>query len=643
MVLFSKKMIKNLLFLFFLSSCALFSQETNSELLELAQAEMKSASSTLNFATNQNTQNYDMVYQRLELTVDPAVYFVSGNVTSHFVAKQNMSTITLDLAHQLTVGSVMKGNTSLAFTQANNELVVTLAQPIVAGTLDSIAVSYAGVPPSGEQAFATGTHAGTPVLWTLSEPYGARDWWPCKQDLNDKIESIDVYLTTPSQYVAVSNGLEKSQVVNGLSKTTHFEHNYPIPAYLVAIAVTNYQIFTQTAGTAPNQFPVVNYIYPESYATAVTSLAQTLPIMNLFETLFETYPFSDEKYGHAQFGWGGGMEHTTVSFMGNFSRGLIAHELAHQWFGNKITCGTWKDIWLNEGFATYLSGLVIENLDGAPNFVSWKNSLINNITSQLGGYVYLQDSDLNNVNRIFSSRLSYNKGAMVLHMLRWKLGDTAFFQGVKNYLADPDLAFDYAITSDLQSHLELASGQNLAAFFSDWIYNQGYPAYTVTAQNVGNSNVELQVFQTQSHPSVSFFKLPVPVRFLGANGEQHDAVLNHTENGQLFTVSVPFPVTGIVFDPDKHLISKNNTATLGLDFETLDVTVRLYPNPTKGTFSLELPAFVAFEKMEIYNALGQQVGSSIVPSFSLASLSSGIYQVSITTSAGVIHKKVIKK
>lgn len=636
-------MIKNLLFLFFLSSCALFSQETNSELLELAQAEMKSASSTLNFATNQNTQNYDMVYQRLELTVDPAVYFVSGNVTSHFVAKQNMSTITLDLAHQLTVGSVMKGNTSLAFTQANNELVVTLAQPIVTGTLDSIAVSYAGVPPSGQQAFATGTHAGTPVLWTLSEPYGARDWWPCKQDLNDKIESIDVYLTTPSQYVAVSNGLEKSQVVNGLSKTTHFEHNYPIPAYLVAIAVTNYQIFTQTAGTAPNQFPVVNYIYPESYTNAVTSLAQTLPIMDLFESLFETYPFSNEKYGHAQFGWGGGMEHTTVSFMGNFSRGLIAHELAHQWFGNKITCGTWKDIWLNEGFATYLSGLVVENLDGAPNFVSWKNSLINNITSQLGGYVYLQDSDLNNVNRIFSSRLSYNKGAMVLHMLRWKLGDTAFFQGVKNYLADPDLAFDYAITSDLQSHLELASGQNLTEFFSDWIYNQGYPTYTITAQNVGNSNVELQVFQTQSHPSVSFFKLPIPVRFSGANGVQHDAVLNHTENGQLFTVSVPFPVTGIVFDPEKHLISKNNTATLGLDFETLDVTVRLYPNPTKGTFSLELPAFVAFEKMEIYNALGQQVGSSIVPSFSLASLSSGIYQVSITTSAGVIHKKVIKK
>jgi len=436
---------------------------------------------------------------------------------------------------------------------------------------------------------------------------------------------------------------KKRQVVNGLTKTTHFEHNYPIPAYLVAIAVTNYQIFTQTAGTAPNTFPIVNYIYPESYTSAVTSLAQTLPIMDLFETLFEIYPFSDEKYGHAQFGWGGGMEHTTVSFMGNFSRGLIAHELAHQWFGNKITCGTWKDIWLNEGFATYLSGLVIENLDGAPNFVSWKTSLINNITSQLGGYVYLQDSDLTNVGRIFSSRLSYNKGAMVLHMLRWQLGDTAFFQGVKNYLSDPNLAYDYAITSDLQSHLELASGQNLTEFFSDWIYNQGYPTYTISAQNVGNSNVQLQVFQTQSHPSVSFFKLPVPVRLLGANGEQHDAVLNSTENGQLFTVSVPFPVTGIVFDPNKHIISKNNTATLGLDFEAIDALIELYPNPTNDLFSIDLPASVSFEKLEVYSTLGQRVGVSTSPSFSIAALSGGIYQVRITTSEGVFHKKVIKK
>ncbi len=138
------------------------------------------------------------------------------------------------------------------------------------------------------------------------------------------------------------------------------------------------------------------------------------------------------------------MEHTTVSFMGSFSRGLIAHELAHQWFGDKITCGSWKDIWLNEGFATFLTGLVSENLDGPEGHLDWKTSKINSITSQPDGSVYLSDADTTSVSRIFSSRLTYNKGSMVLHMLRKKLGDEVFFQGVKNYLSHPDLAYAYA-------------------------------------------------------------------------------------------------------------------------------------------------------------------------------------------------------
>ena len=637
-------MSKTYIYTLLLFCLPMFSQESLKELQEISEAEMKSASQTIAFSVNPNTQNYDMVYQRLNLAVDPAVYFVSGDVTAYYKAVQPMSSITFDLAHQLTVGSVMKGTTSLTFSQANNELVVVLPQTLPTGTLDSLKISYAGVPPTGEQAFTTGTHAGTPILWTLSEPYGAKDWWPCKQDLTDKIDSLDVYLTVPQIYTAVANGLEISQVLNGTTtKTTRFKHTYPIPAYLVAIAVTNYQIFTQTAGTAPNDFPIVNYIYPESYTGAVTSLAQTLPIMNLFETLFETYPFSEEKYGHAQFSWGGGMEHTTVSFMGNFSRGLIAHELAHQWFGNKVTCGTWKDIWLNEGFATYLSGLVIENLDGPPQFVSWKNSLINNITSQPGGYVYLQDSDLTNVNRIFSSRLSYNKGAMVLHMLRWKLGDAAFFQGIKNYLADTNLAYDFAITTQLQTHLETASGQSLTEFFNHWLYQQGYPTYTLSAQNVGGSNVEITVNQATSHPSVPFFKMPLQVRLTGANGVQQDVVLDHTTNGQVFTESVPFTVTGIVFDPNKHLISKNNTATLGVDTVALEAALQLYPNPTDGNLTLVVPSTVNLERLVVYNSLGQQVAESLTPTFSITSLASGIYYVAIFTSEGTFHKKVLKK
>src|SRR5690606_12032577 len=340
----------------------------------------------------------------------------------------NLNSIVFDLADTMNVSQVLKNGNPLTFSHSGDELTINFPQPILESTLDSLTIYYSGIPDDPEDSFTTHTHNGVPALFTLSQPYGAKEWWPCKQDLNDKIDSIDVVIKAPSIYTAVSNGVQQSIELDGLgNKITHFKHNYPIPAYLVAIAVTNYQTFTQLAGTAPNTFPIINYFYPENFNTASTQVAVTLPIMDLFEEKFGTYPYANEKYGHAQFGWGGGMEHTTVSFMGGFSRNLIAHELAHQWFGNKVTCGSWSDIWLNEGFAEYLSGLVIENLDGESSFVNWKANKKIIITSQPAGSVYVPEAEALNVSRIFSSRLSYNKGAMVVHMLRYLLGDAAFF------------------------------------------------------------------------------------------------------------------------------------------------------------------------------------------------------------------------
>lgn len=633
-----------LLFTVALITSGLLAQENFEELGQLLEAEMRTASQTLSFQANPNTQNYDVTYQRLSFQVDPAVYFINGDVTTYYVAQAPMSSITFDMAEQLVVGSVMQRGNSLSFTQVNKEIIIQLDEVLPTGILDSLTISYAGVPPTGQQAFSTGTHAGVPVLYTLSQPYGARDWWPCKQDLNDKIDLIDIYMTVPNAYVPVSNGVKINETANSNgTKTAYFRHEYPIPAYLVAIATTNYQIYTQQGGTAPNTFPILNYIYPENYNSAVNSLQQTLPIMNLFENLFGTYPYHTELYGHAQFGWGGGMEHTTMSFMGNFSRGLIAHELAHQWFGNKVTCGTWKDIWLNEGFATYLSGLVVENLDGNASFVNWKNSLINNITSQAGGYLYLQDSDLNSVNRIFSSRLSYNKGAMVLHMLRWKLGDTHFFQALNNYLNDPNLAFGYAVTHDLKFHLEQVSGQDLTTFFSDWVYNQGYPRYTLTAQSLGNQTVQVQVSQTQSHPSVAFFALPVPVRFIGSQGEVFDTVLDHTSNHQLFTVEVPFSPVDIVFDPQRHLISRNNSATLGVDTFSIQESIVLHPNPAETLIEVVLPDTIELNEIIIYTLTGQEISTHTEKQIQVESLSSGTYLMEIFTSKGAFHKKFVKR
>lgn len=620
-----------------------FSQGSDTEIQQIAEAEMKSAFTLKDLSTNPDTQNYDITYHRLEFTVDPAVFFITGSVTTNYIALEDMTTITFDLTSQLSVSSVKQGNTNLSFTQGGNELVITLPQVQLQGEEGTVTINYSGSPSTQEEAFNLSTHNGIPVMSTLSEPYGAKDWWPCKQDLNDKIDSIDVYITAPQQYTSVSNGVEQSQELDGEGfKTTHFKHEYPIPAYLIAIAVTEYSIYTQQAGTAPNTFPIVNYIYPENFETAQQQLAVTPAIMSLFENLFETYPFSNEKYGHAQCNINGGMEHTTVSFMVNFGRNLIAHELGHQWFGDKVTCGSWSDIWLNEGFATYLSGLVIKELDGDFSFVNWKGERIINITSAPGGSVYIPESQLNDVGRIFSSRLSYNKGAMVVSMLRYVLGDEDFFQGIRNYLDDEALAYSYASTPDLQTHLEAVSGMDLTEFFNDWVYNQGYPIYDVTTQDLGGGQAKITINQEQSHNSVDFFEMPVKVRLLSSAGETFDVLLDHTFSGQEFTVNVPFAIAGFEFDPEKDIICSNSAFLSRPQFNLSQV--KLYPNPVKEELHITLPQNATIQKAVFYDVLGQrEMETGPQTQWNVSQLSPGIHFINLITNGGEVTLKFIKE
>lgn len=657
-------MQKTYLLLLLLGFVSGYSQ-TDKALEDLAAAESKSASKRMNAVINPDTYNYDVTYHKIELTVDPGIYGVSGKVTTTYKALANMSTVVFDLAritdegdpnfaNQIEVLAVMKNNVDLDFSRNDEEIIITLPTVQDAGTSATVEILYQGAPAgSGFGSFIMDEHNGTPVMWTLSEPFGARDWWPCKQDLNDKIDDgIDFYITAPTIYTSVANGVELSKVNNGNgTSTTHFRHGYPIPAYLVAFAVTNYEVNTIQAGLGTAEspfFPIVNYMYPETADNNNASTAITPAIMNFFEETFTPYPFRDEKYGHCQFGWGGGMEHTTVSFMtaggsGAYSRGLIAHELGHQWFGDKVTCGSWNDIWLNEGFATYMASMVIEEFDGEAAFISNKDSMINSITSNSGGAVYLTDDEALSVNRIFSTRLTYNKGAMVLNMLRFKLGDAAFFQGLRNYLNDPDLAYAYAHTDDLQSHLEAASGTDLTEFFLDWVYNQGYPIYNINVQRMPANQARITINQTQSNASVSFFEMPVPVRLTGSGGQQQDYVLNNTTNGQQFVVDVPFTPTGVVFNPKKDLITKNSTTTLATQQVELLSGVALYPNPAQSTLTLNVPTGVTVGKTTFCNALGQIVkASDSETNWNVADLASGVYLVNITSDAGVKQLKFIK-
>jgi hypothetical protein len=286
----------------------------------------------------------------------------------------------------------------------------------------------------------------------------------------------------------------------------------------------------------------------------------------------------------------------------------------------------------------------MENFDGPAAFVSEKANMIGLITSSANGSVYLSDAEALIVDRIFDYRLTYNKGAMVLHMLRFKLGDAVFFQGLRNYLADGNLAFKYAITANLKSHLEAVYGSSLTEFFNDWVYNQGYPIYNITVQNTAVGQAKITVSQTTSHPSVPFFEMPVPVRLLGANGQSQDVVVNNTVNGEQFNLSVPFTVIGTQFDPTKNIISRMSMATLDNDNFNIDTAIQIFPNPSATTISVSIPENIEIENAVIYSVLGQKImETKSQKSWDISSFSSGIHFITIQTNKGTKQFKFVKE
>ncbi len=595
---------------------------------------------------------YDLKYHRLEFLFDDInSKYIKGVITSYFIPEtSNFNQISFDLADNMTIDSVIFHQNKLTdYTLSNDELTINLGTSLIQNISDSISVYYQGVPDAGGfGSFDQTTHDGTPVIWSLSEPYGAKDWWPCKQSLDDKIDSIDVYVTNPEDYKAASNGILVSETVSGGMRTAHWKHRHPIAAYLIAIAVTNYASYSDnvTLSTGEN-VEVLNYVYPENLSYAQASTPNVLDVIQLYSDLFIPYPFADEKYGHAQFSWGGGMEHQTMSFMAGFSHGLMAHELAHQWFGDYVTCGSWHDIWLNEGFATYLDGLTHEhNLnDDGVSFDDWKQDNISNIVSQPDGSVYVVDTT--DVWRIFSSRLSYDKGAMVLHMLRKYIGDDAFFTGIKNYLNDPAVANGYARTSDLQHNLEQTFGSSLQEFLNDWYYGEGFPIYKIYYSQSEDKTLTVTINQTQSHNSVDFFNMKVPVKFEGID---KDTVIwfDNKVNGEQFTENLDFNVTAAVFDPFHDIISAGSSVLKIDTFEKVD-KVFLMPNPADNKITVTFLEKILPDKIVIYNNIGKVLKtfdkankSSYKFEFDISGLPVGIYYVSFYEEGKCVTKKFVK-
>ncbi len=620
-----------------------FAQEDNFTIEELickeshrydASAKLKADQYKLN-----GNEDFDMNYYRFEWNVNPTQYYISGTATCYFFTrKSNMQTLVFDLSTSLTIDSISYHNSNLVYTQSGNYgLSIQLPNSLPIDVLDSISITYHGTPPSnGFGSFTRTTHSGAPILWTLSEPFGSQDWWPCKNGLTDKIDSIDVYIKTPSRYKAASNGLLVNQSNVDTNTIYHWKHRYEIVPYLVAIAVTNYAAYNDTVHLSNGiTMPMVNYVYPESLNNAKIGTKDLVKVLEFFDSLFVNYGFANEKYGHAQFSWGGGMEHQTMSFVTDFSWGLLAHELGHQWFGDLVTCASWEDIWLNEGWATYLEGLSRQRFKSKGDWTSWKTSNRSTATSSTSGSVKVDDTT--SVNRIFSSQLSYSKGAYLLHMLRWKLGDQSFFQATRNYLNENKYSF--AKTPNFKAHLETESSLDLSEFFRDWYEGQGYPSYKIIWQQTADSTLYFKVSQTTSNASVSFYEMPIPIQ-IKANGVDTIVRFEHTTNNQIFSIKPNFVVTSIAFDPDLWILSKNNsvqngTVITGIKNNLITDKVNLFPNPVNTILTIDLSDRILRENLNfnIYNTLGAIIKTGLISNsntkIDVADLSTGTYFIEL--------------
>lgn len=589
---------------------------------------------------------YDIHFYDITLEVSNTATSVNGNVfIEGTVISAGMDTFWFELKDNLTIDSVyvngIKRNTII---RQNNVVLVPLPATIPQQETVNTRIWYGGV--AQQAGFFSGLSTGfsntwgVNVSWTLSEPFSAPDWLPCKQDLWDKIDSINFNGIATNPNKVGSLGLLTSIVPMAGNKTRfEWKTRYPTAFYLIAFAVTNYAEYinyAKPAALAGDSILIQHWVYNATNSSNVSAvnfyknqLDATNDMMDVFSDLFGLYPFWEEKYGHMQSAMGGGMEHQTMSTMGGFGQDLTAHELIHQWFGDYITCATWSDIWLNEGFASYGEYLYRQFGVSQSSADSWMTSA-HNSARQPTGSVYVPAGS--SVNRIFSGNLTYKKGGSVMHMLRWEMeNDSLFFKGLNDYLVAK--ANDVSTTDELRQILETSSGLTLQPFFEDWVYGEGFPTYNVRWNQI-DSTVFVEVNQTTSSPVTPLFRNKVPVRLV-IGGTTRTLRVDPTQGVNRFQVSGN--VTAAQLDPS-NIILKGTTSSisrntnLGLSVADLELlSFKLYPNPaadfavvetTLEQFELRLMDIQGRELQRLHS----EAGKMTLPT---TSLQPGIYLVQL--------------
>jgi aminopeptidase N len=432
-----------------------------------------------------------------------------------------------------------------------------------------------------------------------------------------------------------SQGLLKAVVSLPNNKVRYeWKSFYPIDYYLISVAVAKYVEYKTYARIGGDSIFIQDYIYdnPQTLITFKPVLDQTAKMLEAFSEHFGMYPFATEKYGHAMAPFSGGMEHQTMTSIGVIDFGIVAHELGHQWFGDHVTCKTWKDIWLNEGFATYTEYLAAEWLKLGTQAQEMTDNH-SRIMQAPGGSVWVADTT--SVSRIFDSRLSYAKGGAFVHILRFEVNnDSLFFAFLRQY--QQQFAYATANTVEFKTLLEQMTGKDFTQVFNQWFYGEGYPTFDVKWNQV-NDTLYLKSKQTTSSVATPLFVTPVELLVKRSIGDTIIRV-NQQQNDQLFKIPLKGAATFVQLDPNNWIINQatvlkdiniNGTNELGL----AQINFRYYPNPASSTITIESVS-QPIQSAQITDITGKQILTSINSVIDIASLQQGIYILTIKTVDG---------
>ncbi len=570
--------------------------------------------------TSGTGDNINVLYHKIYWRINPdSTKYIRGSVQTNFKTIQAaVSTITFDLRSVLLVDSVRFRGALLpgaSITRSGNILSIALGTSLANDFIDSLTIYYRGVPPAvsgaaqGYQRSSNGRVGN--FITTLSESYEDRDWWPCKADMQDKVDSMDITVSVPwgsptaaDTFWVACNGKLVDSAISGASRYFTFKNRYPIATYLVSVSVAKYNRYYRSVNVNGTNTQVVYNIFRNrpSYTTILSRMDTVTSVLSALSTKFGDYPFKLEKHGFYDGLLGaGGMEHQTFSgidtSLGSLTNvKLLVHELMHQWFGDNVTFSTWNDLWLAEGFARYSEALAGELVPGTGiNPYTTRVGIKSSALSLSANSAWIPNANSTTSALIWSSNYGstvYERGAMIISMLRAICGDAKFYEALTNY--QTSMAGKSATTDSLKNYFNAVLNRDISPFFDDYVGGSGRaaspvggignPINTVNWNSPAPNKLVVQMgTQTRSAGSnVTYFRGPVVLHVKGALSTQDTTItffdwgsgnLSFAGNGVSIPVSgnrltyyLSFTPTTVAYDDSARTLSTGSTVNVpGLD------------------------------------------------------------------------------